>query len=96
MGLKEDLEKKKKLLQEGGAGASQTRVEVGRPVVELKGSQLSVYFDAEDMDYLSHLKYKFPSVPRGKLLKYALKCMKKVEDKFKEELTESIVMGYKD
>jgi len=62
--------------------------------IERIGSQVSVYFNGDDMYELTRLKYKYPNVPRGKLLSYALALL--VEDDAKGKLSESTIMGYKD
>ncbi len=69
---------------------SQKRVDT-RPVeIPRAGSQISVYFDADDMELLTKLKYQHPTVPRGKILKYALKLMREQEVK----PSSSEIMGY--
>jgi len=88
-----DMANKKKLLNKGGAGATQKRVEPNAMEVR-KGSQISIYFDADDMELLTQLKYHFPDVPRGKILKYALGLLR--EEKEKRTITTSELMGYKD
>ena len=79
-------------MKKASEGSPQKSVEPN--AIEMRrGSQISVYFDADDMELLTKIKYNYTDVPRGKVLKYALGLLKdKMQDK---TLTTSELMGYK-
>jgi len=61
-------------MEKAGVGAKH-HTKNGDQIV-VKGANSSVYFSAEDLDYLTKLRYTNKDVPRSKIISLGLKLVK--------------------
>ena len=78
-------EKEREILKQG---SKVSKHKVATSIV-VKGANVSIYFDANSMDYLTGIKYKYPKKARGALLNF---IVREFQEKYGDKIPDSILV----